>query len=45
VVVPITDVKFANVWHHEITPNKANGNMNKQKSQASLAFLFIHVQN
>ncbi|MEY5040625.1 MAG: hypothetical protein RLZZ414_153 [Bacteroidota bacterium] len=25
VVVPITDVKLANVWHHEITPSKANG--------------------
>jgi mRNA interferase MazF len=25
VVVPITDVKVVNVWHHEIIPNKANG--------------------
>jgi mRNA interferase MazF len=25
VVVPITDVKLANVWHHEITPSKTNG--------------------
>lgn len=24
VVVPITDVKLANVWHHEIAPNKGN---------------------
>jgi mRNA interferase MazF len=25
VVVPITDVKLPNVWHHEIMANKANG--------------------
>ena len=25
VVVPITDVKLASVWHHEIVPNKGNG--------------------
>ena len=25
VVVPFTDVKFANVWHHDIMHNKSNG--------------------
>ena len=40
VVVPITDVKFTNVWHHEIIPNKANG---LSKNSAADCFLLKSI--